>query len=228
MVWVRLPDDAIEDPHLDGVSDAAIVAYLRALGRSNRWALDGRVARATVTLETAREWVDAGLAEDQGETLRLVWLREFQPTADEIRERRRKDAERQDRNRRHRVGDHSRCDPDACRVLLSRRDSPRDTSRDSHRDTPRESRHPVPTRPDPSRPRGVEDGEGTGADEAEPSLRFHRGAGGGRAGLAPVIPRAEQIANLERWLEEQPDADPTSRKAAEKSLARLRREDAAS
>jgi hypothetical protein len=124
MVWVRLSDDALEDPRLVGVSDAAIVAYLRLLGRSNRWALDGRLPRASLPEEIAHELLSIGLVEADGpEHLRLLWQTEYQPTAAEIAERRRKDAgrkgESRDRQRRHNDGDHSKCDPRRCWVLLS-------------------------------------------------------------------------------------------------------------
>ncbi len=49
MTWVKLPDDAL-DPTVVDIDDAAIVAYLRALGWSNRWlgmdsSLSGQPAR---------------------------------------------------------------------------------------------------------------------------------------------------------------------------------------
>jgi hypothetical protein len=198
MVWVKVPDEALDDPALDGVSDAAVIAYLRALCRSNRWALDGRVPVASVPSEIVAEWLAADLAEgDSTGNPQLVWLLKHQPTAEEITDRRRKDAERQERNRRHKQGDHTRCDPAACRVLVSRRDTTRDSGRDSRRD----SAHPAPTRPDPEESRTE---RGTRADVPEASSRS----------------REEQVADARRLVAD-PTTNPAARKVAKRALAKL-------
>jgi hypothetical protein len=78
-----------------------------------------------------------------------------------------------------------------------------------------------PTSP-PTRLQGKGGEGGTRADAAEPSSRSENGA----TGVAPIRTRAEQIASFRSWLEENPNASPASRKAAERRLARLEAEEA--
>lgn len=139
MTWVKLPDDALDDPAVTDVPAETIVAYLRALGWSNRWARDGRIPKTRAGSDAER-WADSGLAEVHADHVLLVWLLEHQPKADEIKESKRLAAERQERHRRHMAGDHSKCDPKRCHVLVTR-----DKTRDKR-----------PLRPDsdPSLPEG--------------------------------------------------------------------------
>lgn len=140
MTWVKLSDDALDDPQVVDLPAQVIVDYLRALGWSNRWARDGRVPAAKAGA-SGPAWVTAGLATELEDGYQLDWLLGDQPTAREIEERRKDDRQRQERRRRHLNKDHSLCDPTRCKVLLSRRDT--------GRDSPSESRDPDPTRPAP-------------------------------------------------------------------------------
>lgn len=155
MTWVKLPDDALEDPQVADLEAAAVITYLRTLGWSNRWARDGAIPQS-VAGEHATAWVDAGLATARPEGVQLVWRMEYQPTSDEIKERRQVDAERQARRRRHMADDHSACDPTRCRVLKSRRDSPVTPAV-----SPRPPTRPDPTPPDPKEERGRSEGAKT-------------------------------------------------------------------
>lgn len=147
MTWVKLPDDALEDPRVFDLPDEEVLAYLRALGWSNRWARDGHVPRQFAPFADA--WIAAGLAEPDGLGVQLVWLLEHQPKADEIAERQRLAVERQARHRRHMAGDHSRCDSKRCLALLR-----------VTRDTTRDKRPSVPSRPVPTR-------RGEGGEESD-------------------------------------------------------------
>lgn len=156
MTWVKLPDDALEDPAVADLSAEALIDYLRTLGWSNRWARNGSIPKG-ITGASAEAWIDAGLATRTDAGVQLSWLMEHQPTADEIERRKAQDAERQARRRRHNAGDHSKCDPDRCRVLKAA------SRRDSDRDTARESAPPDPTLPDPTHREGG--GEGSKGDD---------------------------------------------------------------
>lgn len=194
MTWVKLPDDALDDPIVAALTADDLLAYLRALAWSNRWARDGAIPRGTAG-PSADAWVAAGMAEATDDSVRLVWLIEHQPTADEITARRKVDAERQARRRRHMAGDHSACDPERCRALSSKGKSRRDTPRD----TPRESEHPDPTRPDPKGEGGEVAPSGravrsaarpTGADVAkvqDASKRFTAGRAIGADGVSDLL-----------------------------------------
>lgn len=129
MTWVKLPDDALDDPKVADVAPEDIVAYLRTLGWSNRWARDGLIPRATAGAPAAA-WIAAGLAEEADDGICLRWLLEYQPKSDEIERRKRDAADRQERHRRHMAGDHSKCDPKRCHTLLKREPVTRDKTRD--------------------------------------------------------------------------------------------------
>lgn len=174
MPWVKVTDTAFDDPRLLAVPRGVRLLHFEALAWSNRYGADGlipahvlgRLTDEPDPADAAAQLVTAGLWEAIDAGWRIGWLREDQPSAEETAERRRQDASRQARKRRHNAGDHSTCDPERCRVLLSasRRDTPRDSDRDSRRES-------TPSRPDPSRPdpkRG-EDGETEGATDRRPS-----------------------------------------------------------
>lgn len=232
MVWVKVDDSALTSPRWLALPRAARLLHLEALSWSNRHAADGVIPRAALTLITDEPetstmvvaLIKAGAWVTTDTGWRLVWLLDDQPTAEEQEQERAKWRERKERNRRHQRGDHALCDPFRCRVLLSRRDS----TRESRGDSTRESRPPdSDTDSDPTRPQSGTEEESR--DDQQPEGRSSgSGRGGGGTGLVPTTPRAEQIANLERFLEEHPDAVPASRDAAERSIARLKREDAAS
>jgi hypothetical protein len=147
MTWVKVPDDALEHPRIAALPAEVTLSYLRALATSNRFALDGLLPRTP----DAESWIAADLADRTSEgSVQLRWLMEYQPSADEIIAKQKADAKRQARNRRHKAGDHSMCDPDGCWVLKGV------SQRDSGRDTTRESRPSDPTLSDPTRPDGGE------------------------------------------------------------------------
>lgn len=168
MTWVKLPDDALEDPRVADVPPDALVAYLRTLGWSNRWARDGRIPSSSAG-DATKAWADAGLVEIHSDHIQLVWLLEYQPKADEIKESKRLAAERQERHRRHMANDHSKCDSKRCLVLLKAAKGNGTETRDKTRD-----KRPLRSDSDPSLPegRGEETGigdTGSGAPVAEPT-----------------------------------------------------------
>lgn len=101
MSWVRIDDGFLDHPRIKPLSDRAVREFLSGLSYSMRYLTDGHVpdhavrnARAAVELDAAGLWlrVDGGWHVHD-------W-KQWNPTADEIRQRREKDAERKRRQRR--------------------------------------------------------------------------------------------------------------------------------
>ena len=161
MTWVKLPDDALEDPRVADVPADALLDYLRTLGWSNRWARDGRIP-AGITGPSATAWIDAELATSTDDGVELVWLMEYQPKADEIKESKRLAAERQERHRRHMAGDHSKCDPKRCHYLVTR-----DKTRDKRPLRP----DSVPSLPDRGGEERADDDNGLGGPVVAHEMR---------------------------------------------------------
>ena len=156
MTWVKLSDTALDEPFLLPLSRGSVLLHLEALAYSNRYAVDGVIHRAALRKLTTEpdpeaavaELVDAGLWEATASGWQLVWLLDDQPTSREIHTAREQARTRQERKRLHGKGQHHKCEPDRCKVLLSRRDTPRDI-------------HPPPTRPSPTLPDRKGEGEGS-------------------------------------------------------------------
>lgn len=139
--------------------------HLEALSFSNRYGLDGAIPRAALSRLTtepdpeasAAALVSAGIWETTDEGWQLVWLLDDQPKAADVQRERAEAKERmrgvRDRERRHKRGDHSLCDPARCWVLRSPARSPERSS----------ARSGSPSPPVPSRPKG---GGGTGEGQA--------------------------------------------------------------
>lgn len=156
MTWVKLPDDALENPKVADVEPTDIVAYLRTLGWSNRWARDGRIPQS-IAGSAAESWIAAGLATQLADgSVQLDWLLEHQPKADEIERRKKDAADRQERHRRHMSNDHSKCDAKRCLALLAKARA-NGVTRDKTRD-----KRTLRSDSDPSLP------EGRGEERAEP------------------------------------------------------------
>lgn len=181
MSWVRLDDTFAEDPRWDGPGADGLALHVAALCYANRNLTDGRLSVNRVKVlfpvadldATVAALVKAGWWELDPDGVQIVDYLETQPSADQVRARHRETAERQERSRKHRAGDHSMC--------IEGWYCPQGAvTRDKTRDKTRESQRPAPTRPDPSR----RDGEGRGKGKADDST-----------GLAPGVAAALQFAN---------------------------------
>lgn len=74
--------------------------------------------------------------------------REFNPTADEVEAKREAGRERQERSRRHRAGDHSKCLPEHCEQAHTGDEPATDT--EGHDPVTRDEQRPGPSRPQPT------------------------------------------------------------------------------
>jgi hypothetical protein len=164
MVWVKWDDKACDDPHFLRLPRGIRLLHLEALSWSNRYNADGLIPRSVLgrltdepdSVGAVAELVTAGLWEEAEDGWRLVWLLDDQLTAEEVERGKARNREKQARSRRHKTGDHSRCEPKYCpasrnRVIASATDG---VSNPGSNGTPS---RPVPTRPK------VEDGEGVRA-----------------------------------------------------------------
>lgn len=194
MTWVKLSDDALDDPRLLALDRGVVLMHLEALAYSNRHNLGGRIPRPALRKLTteadpeaaATALVSAGLwtAPDEG-VWQLVWLLDDQPTEEEVertRERwRRAQTATRERRTRHLAGDHSTCDPRRCRVLLRAR-----LSDDVSDDVSDESSHP----PTPTRLRPDPEEEGRGGGGAASARSRQEGARAPRRGEEATDPEA--------------------------------------
>jgi len=102
--------------------------------------------------DMARRLTEVGLWCEDEQDGRKGWRfhawDEFQPTAEQVEEKREAGRERQERSRRHRAGDHSMCLPEHCdRARTGPSRTPDDVAGAS---VTRDRQRPDPTRPDPT------------------------------------------------------------------------------
>jgi len=213
VTWVKLDDNALDDPTFVGLERGVRLLHLEALAWSNRHAAGGRVpAQAALRftdelgLDTAIDALaDAGLWEADGDGYRLVWLLDDQPTPEEIEATRTRNRNKQRRHRNHLRGDHAGCDPKWCKAA-ARNPVTNPVTNPGSNDSP--------TRPDPTLPVG--EGEGTRGDDFGPPgpivalqrsracVRCQRdflGLGYGSGGVALCSSRC-----LDAWLATDPPA----------------------
>ena len=182
MTWVKLDDNAPDDPRFMAVSRSARLLHVEALAWSNRHSAGGIIPAATLSRLTddpdpraaAGELAEAGIWAMTGDGWRVVWLLDDQPTPEEIDRQRERNRVKQARHRKHVNGDHSACDPRYCKSLRNPV-----TNRGSNR---------TPTRPDPS----LKGGEGLG--EAARPLE------------GPAAPQAEKRRSMARAIRSAPES----------------------
>jgi hypothetical protein len=171
MTWARLDDNFADDPTLLRLPRSVRLLYVEGIVWCCKHLTDGlleqhvlrRVSDEPDLEAAAALLIQAGLWEAVESGYRIVDFLAMQPSKDSVEERRAEAKERQDRSRRHRQGDHSKClRGKYCPEGGVTRDKTRDTTRESQR----ESQQPDPTRPDPSRPKG-KDGE----EDTSPAAR---------------------------------------------------------
>lgn len=181
MTWTRLSDSLNSDPRYLRLSDAAFRLHVSALVWCNQHLTDGLVpelALRTLTLvdperlvdELVRVglWAPLDLATDE-HSWQIDWTE--QEPGDDVRDRRKRNAERQarfrDRRDRHAEGDHSRCDPSRCGAA-----KPSDTSNALQPESNAlrtALRNALPSRPDPTRQGRGSAGVGGVSDDPPPA-----------------------------------------------------------
>ena len=162
MTWVKLDDNALDDPDFIRLPRGVRLFHLEALAWSNRHAAGGLIpTEAAVRFtdekgvsDAANTLVSAGLWELADDGYRILWLLDDQPTPEEIARTRERNRGKQKRHREHLRGNHELCDPKWCKAARNPVSNPV-TNRGSNGS---------PTRPVPTLPEG--EGVGTGSDDA--------------------------------------------------------------
>lgn len=165
MTWARFDDSFGDDPTMLRLPRGVRLLYVEGIVWCCRHLTDGLLERHVLRRVTdepdveaaAALLVEVGLWEVVDGGYHVVNFLAAQPSKDTVEERRAEAKERQDRSRRHRKGDHSKC-------LRGRYCPEGGVTRDNTRQSQRESRQPAPARPDPSRPKGKGRGETRQAD----------------------------------------------------------------
>lgn len=117
MAWVKLEDTFAEDPRWDGPGADGLALHVAALCYANRNLTDGRIGANRVKVlfpvvdldSTVVALVKAGWWELDPDGIRIADYLDNQPSADTVRAKREESAERQERSRKHRAGEHSMC-----------------------------------------------------------------------------------------------------------------------
>lgn len=103
MAWARLDDQFVEHPRIVGLTDRAFRLQVAAICHANRKLTDGHISThdakvlcAMTSAGPARiaELVDAGVWETNGDGWQLRDYLQWNPPAEIVKERRRKDKER--------------------------------------------------------------------------------------------------------------------------------------
>ncbi|MDQ1202725.1 hypothetical protein [Rhodococcus sp. SORGH_AS_0303] len=130
-MWTRIDGNVLRDPNLLRVkSRSARLLYIEMLCYSNDQGTDGFIEyammRSVTTVARPSALIDA-LIEDGllSETttdggrkgVRIVAFFDDQLSHEEVETRNKNNALRSERSRRHKAGDHSKCDPDRCWAL---------------------------------------------------------------------------------------------------------------
>ena len=193
MTWVKLDDNAPDDPRALKVPRTARLLHIEALAWSSRHQTDGMVPRSAlprVTDEpnpegTAELLVAAGLWDATDDGYRLVWLQDMQPGPEEVARQRAYNRDKQERHRKHVTGDHSTCKAPFCKLARNPVSNPV-----SNR---------TPSRPVPSIPVGDmtgKDGVAAGLEAAAPI----REKGPTRRELAAIIRAARNPKDRGRYI----------------------------
>lgn len=171
MTWTKLSDDATDDPALLALPRSVRLVHFEALVWSNRHATDGVVPRHMLVRITdepdpataAGQLVAAGKWVESEQGWEIVGFLDDQPSAEDVQRTRELARQRQQRQRKHRGGDHSMCVAKYCPAL-------RDQMRESRVTKPVTNgvSHDTPSRPVPTRPGPKEPGTGRGTNQPTP------------------------------------------------------------
>lgn len=157
MTWTKIGDGFIDEPSILVLSRDARLLYIECLVWSNRHGTDGaipsyvlrRITDADDPMSCVRALVDAGKWVETDDGWETVDFLKDQPSAADVARTQRFATERQRRQRQHRGGDHSLCDPRYCEKTRSDHVT-RDITGDAT-SKPRVTNGP-PSRPGPARP----------------------------------------------------------------------------
>jgi hypothetical protein len=184
MGWLRIDDGFMDHPKVVGLTDAAVVAHMRALTHCTRFETDGVVTEAYLSRiaspEIAAELLAAGVWEDAGGGIEIHDFLDYNPSHEQAEAARAVNAERQRR------------------------------WRENHRDVPlgrftrngvtdgvsNAARNTAPTRPDPTPYRPDDDDV---PESAESDALGRDGADAGvRAELGGLLDRFDDLSTAQR------------------------------
>jgi hypothetical protein len=123
MTWVKIDDNAPDDPRALSLSRGVRLLHFEALAWASRHLTAGAIPRGVLgrlTDEPDAEsavlaLVGLGLWNTTEEGWQLVWLQDDQPPPELVARWRERNRKKQDRHRRHISGDHSACRPPYCK-----------------------------------------------------------------------------------------------------------------
>jgi len=202
MSWLKVDDAAFDDPRFTALPRGARLLHLEALGYSMRHDGSGFIPTGSLSRLTdepqptaaVAALVAAGLWGETDGGWVVGWLLDDQITPDEIARQRAWNRARQERHRRHVMGDHSTCDPRFCRGAP--RNASRNASRNALQQSPeredgklRNASITVP-RPDPT-----EGGERTERFAASPASAGGSAASRGSRVYEPWTPERKAKAS---------------------------------
>ena len=165
MTWAKITDTFNDDPVLLRLTRGIRLVYIEAIIWSCKHETDGRIpghVLGRITDEpqpeqAAAQLVAAGLWTISADGFEITGFLTDQRSAEEIDKGRARGRERQERLRRHRIGDHEPCDPRYCTTARSGVSNAVTNG----------VTNGAPTRPDPTRAK-ARDGRGGGtADSAD-------------------------------------------------------------
>lgn len=97
MTWARFDDQADDHPKIAGLTDKAFRWWFRGCLYSNRYLLDGVLPASFLSRVPGRarvELIEAGLWEPSGSAVLIHDFHDYNPTAESVKEQRRRTAER--------------------------------------------------------------------------------------------------------------------------------------
>lgn len=183
MTWTKIDGAIRDDPRLLKLSRSARLLHVEALTWANDYGTDGEIpayALPKVTDEpqpaqAAAALTEAGLWTVGPEGWKIVGFLDNQPSAADVERTHEQWKERQRRQRQHRSGDHSLCEPKYCQAASH-------VTRDNPGDSLRESRHTEPNRTVPNRRVGKGVGERASLDAGTSSANATERAASAQSG----------------------------------------------
>lgn len=124
MTWAKVSDTFIDDPVLLALPRGVRLLYVEGTVWSCKQETDGQVPAHVVgritdepdPLAAVEQLVDAGLWDRTDDGFVIVGFELQQRSSEELEAARKLNAVRQERHRRHRSGDHSKCNPQYCKA----------------------------------------------------------------------------------------------------------------
>ncbi|WP_087503884.1 MULTISPECIES: hypothetical protein [unclassified Rhodococcus (in: high G+C Gram-positive bacteria)] len=227
-MWTKYELKTIRDPRLTKLPRSQRLMYFEALAHANEYGTDGVIEYSDLRLFTdaskpamiAQAFVAAGLWSDvsqndgqksvrcQSKRWRIVDFLDEQLSAEEVQTRAKNSAITTERNRRHKAGDHSKCDPKRCWALqnVTRHDPGHVTTdvtsdvtmHDTKRHETKRSESGVRSEVEKKPPAPPPSAGAPGATPPESNLT---GPSGERSPVATHHPAAKRTADGREWFE---------------------------